>query len=312
MDEHLSDKVRQLKCLKSGKGVQYILDAAYKILGNPLLIHDMDYKLIAYNKNAVNDDPIWNEFVTNGTVDLNRLLFYKDETFFDMAAYAENITFMPSDRLKYDRVYGKLFTNGQIPVGCAAIVACNKPFESSDTELFRIVCDILNAELMDSEYYQNYGQAYMETLIAKLIDDSIEDKKLYAAHIANTYIGLGNHLRLAVVDFSASGIGSSQFAHFRDLCKRILPAYRYIIYSNNIIILMGADRENFRTNHGGLHKLYQLFEQYDMYAGISSRFEKSYELRKYFLEAVDALCFGMETNIRQRIFIYDEVCKKPL
>lgn len=29
MCEHLSDKIKQLKKLKSGKGVQYILDAAF-------------------------------------------------------------------------------------------------------------------------------------------------------------------------------------------------------------------------------------------------------------------------------------------
>jgi len=304
MCDYFLDKSEQLKTLENGKGVQYILDEAYKILGNPLLAHDMEYKLFAHNKDAVNDDPIWNELTTNGTVDLNRLEFYKSETFFDMAAYAEKVTFLPSDRLKYDRIFGKLFTRNQIQIGCVVIHACDKPFENSDIELFKIVCDILNKELSESEYYQNYGQAYMETLVGKLIGDRIDSKLLYTAHIESIYTGLKENIRLAVADISESDPTFNRLVIFRDLFKRTEASFKYAIYSNYIVILMNSDSEAFHIKQD-LHKLYRIFEQNNIYAGISNRFENLFELSRYYNEAIAALKHGLKTNGSQRIFPYD-------
>jgi len=306
MCDCLPDKSEQLKTITNGKGVQYILDEVYKILGNPLLAHDMEYKLIAHNKDAVNDDPIWNELTTNGTVDLNRLEFYKNETFFDMAAYAEKVTFLPSDRLKYDRIFGKLFTRDQIQVGCVVIHACDKPFENSDIELFEIVCDILNKELSESEYYQNYGQAYMETLVGKLIEDRIDNKLLYTAHIESIYKGLKENIRLAVADISRIDPTFNRLVFFRDLFKRTQPSFKYAMYLNHIVILMSSDSEAFHIKQD-LHELYRIFEQNNIYAGISSRFDNLFGLSRYYNEAVDTLKHGLKTNGGQRIFFYDKV-----
>lgn len=308
MCNHSPDKMEQLKNIKNGKGVQYILDEAYKILGNPLLMHDMDYKLIAFNKDAVNDDPIWNEFIKNGTIDFARLNFLKDETFFDMVAYAEKVTFLPSDRLKYERIFGKLFTRDQVQVGAVDIHACNKHFESGDMKLFEIVCDILNKELIDSEYYQNYGQAYMETLIGRLITGSLPNKLLYTAHIASLYIGLEANIRLAVADISQTDSAFNRLAYFRDLFRHAQSSFKYAIYSNYIIILMGSASEAFHMNQG-LQKLYEIFGQNNIYAGISGCFENSSDLRKYYDEAVDALNAGLKTNGSRRIFLCDRAGK---
>ena len=306
MRDYFQDKSEQLKTLENGKGVQYILDAAYKILGNPLLAHDMEYKLIAYNKDAVNDDPIWNELTTKGTVDYKRLEFYKNETFFDMVAYAEKVTFLPSERLKQDRIFGKLFTKDHIQVGCVVIHACYKPFENSDIELMKILCDILNKELDQSEYYQNYGQTYMETLVGKLIEDNLDNKMLYTAHIESIYIGLGVNIRLAVADISQVDPAFNQLVYFRDLFKQTQPSFKYVIYSNHIVILMSSDSKAFNIKQD-LHELYKIFEQNNIYAGISSRLENLFGLSRYYSEAVSALKHGLKTKGGQRIFLYDGV-----
>jgi hypothetical protein len=304
MCAYLLDKSERLKAIENGKGVQYICDEAYKILGNPLLVHDMEYKLLAHNKDAVNDDPIWNEFATNGTIDISRLEFYKNETFFDMVAYAEKVTFLPSDRLKHDRIFGKLFTKDQIQVGCVIMLECDKPFENNDMQLFEIVCDILSEELSESEYYRNYAQTYMETLVGKLIEDSLDNKLIdNTALITSIYAGLKGNIRLAVADISQIDPTFNQLVFFRDLFKRTQPSFKYVIYSNYIVILMCSDSEIFHIKHD-LHKLYKIFEQNNIHAGISSRLENLFILSKYYNEAVNALKHGLKTNDSQRIFPY--------
>lgn len=298
------NKTERMKALKNGKGIQYLLDEAYRILGNPIVTYDMEYKVIACTENAVTDDPIWNESVTTGMVSYDRLEFCKDECFFKRAPVREKIIFLTHDELKYDRLFTRLFTTNNMQVGYLCMVACYKPFDAEDPELFEAVCGIFNEELSASEFYQNYGQTHMETLVSKLIENNIEDIDLISS-MDSIYIGLKDILRLAVVDISQCDPGHTKLAYFRDIFKQIRPDFKYVIYSNYIVCL-------FSSGHTVLDiepiiKLYNIFEQNNLYAGISGYFENIFELPKYYNQAVNALSNGLKHNNDQRIFPYGEI-----
>lgn len=301
-----TNKIEQLRAIKTGKGVQHILDEAYIIFGNPILAHDMDYKVIAKTEMPITDDPIWNEFETTGMVGHDRLVFFRDECFFEMAANAKKITFLLSDKLKYDRIHGKLFTKNYIQVGCACIVECCHPFEDDTPEFFEILCSILDKELSKSELFRNYGQTYMETLVEKLIENSIEDINILTAHIESIYIGTKPNLYLAVADITQCDPTHTNLAYFRDLFKQTQPAFKYAIYSNYIVIIISSDDATLHVKKD-LNRLNRLFEQHNIYAGISSCFENLLELRKYYTEAVNALNGGLKNDGTQRTFQYKEI-----
>lgn len=306
MGERLSDKLEQLKAIESGGGVQHLLNEAHKILGNPIIMHDMEYKLMAHTENIVTDDPIWNELVTTDTVTPDRLELYKDEGFFDAVANAEKVTYLISDKLKYDRIFGKLFIKDLFQVGCVVITACDKTFEDDDLELFEVFCDILSEELSRDEFYQNYGQTYLETLVGKLIDGDIEDKKLYIAHVESIYHHCKENLYLTVVDIAKCDPEYTRLAYFRDFFKRTQPCFEYAVYSNFIVIIVSTDDVTLNVEKG-LNGLNGLFEEYNLYAGVSSRFDNLFELRKYYKEAVSALNHGLSGGSGRRIFLFDEI-----
>lgn len=273
--------------IKNGNGIQYILNEAYKILGNPILIHDMEYKLIDCNKNILVDDPIWIEFVSTGTVSNNWLEFFKNECFIESAANTKKVTFLISDSLKYPRIYGKLFNKDKLQVGCACMVAYNKPFEDQDPEIFEMICDTISEEFGRTEYYQKYGQMYFDILIKELIH-GIEDKELYAAHIESIYMHLKNNIYLAVVDFSKCNSEHSSLEYYRNLFKHLYPSFKYAIYLNYIIIMISTDN-NFMNIKKELRCFKKIFEKDNIYMGISSCFYNLYELPKYYNEAIDKL-----------------------
>lgn len=297
------NKIEKITSLKIGKGVRYLLNEAYKILGNPILVHDMEYKIIAYTDNIVTDDPIWNEFTITGTVGRDRLEFYKNEKFLDTAANAKKVTFLISDKLKYDRIIGKLFNSDNIQIGLAAIEAHN-PFSDDMLEIFECFCNVLNEEFSKSEYYRDYGQKYQEYLINKLINGDIEDKKDYTAHVESVYINLKKYLYLAVADTTQCDPEHIRLSYFRDLFKKTQPSYKYSIYSDYIIIIISSNNEILSVKKD-LNKLNKVFGRNNIYAGISSCFENLFELKKYYTEAVRALNYGLKSKGSQRFFQYD-------
>lgn len=305
MSVNLPDKSERLKAIESGKGIQYILDEAYRILGNPILMHDMEYKVIAYTEGITTDDPIWNEFVTDGTVSDKTIKLFKEEGFIDAVANTRKITLMISDRLKHERISGKIFVKDNIRVANLVVVACNKRFEIGDYPLIETLCEIVSAELCKSEFYQSYGQTYQEDLLKKLIEGSIEDQRLYMARIENISEGLKDYFYLAVAEGPLCDAPEyAQLAYFRDQFKQVQGEFKYIIYSNYIVIIMSTDAATLNIKRD-LKKLNQFFVENNIYAGVSNRFHNLFELRKYYIEAVNALRHGLKMNESQWFFSYD-------
>lgn len=290
--------------LKNGKGIPYLLQKAYAILENPILMHDMEYKVIAHNENVVTDDPIWIEYATNGTVGADWLDFFKNECFIETAANAKTITFLTSDKLQYNRIFGKLFNKNNIQIGCACMVACNKPFEEEDSLLFEEICAVFSKEFGKNQYYTDYGQAYLEKLLAELIA-GISDKDLYTAHVESIYMHLQTNLYFAVADIGEATSDAAKLAQCRDAFRKTQPEYTYAVYDKYVLIIISIDDSQLYVEKH-LKQLYRLFRKNMIRVGISSCFDNLFELPRYYKEACKALQAGLE-NAAQGVFLYEQL-----
>lgn len=299
------DKPEQIKSLRNAKGIQHILNSAYEILGNPMLIFDMEFVLTAYSEGAVTDDPIWGEFMTNGRLCDETVAFFKSESFIDEVANStifDGVTYLISDKLKYDRIFGQIYNKEHVPVADLVAVACDRPFEDDTPELIAAICSVLSKKLSKNEFYQDYGQVYQESIIKELLDGN---KELYSAHVANIDKDLKANIFVAVADITQCDPACAKLMYFQDLFRRTRPSFKYAVYSNHIVILISSDNMTLRVKKD-LNKLYALFEQHNIYVGISSGFENLYELRHYYNKALEALDCGLKSNVEQRIFLYIE------
>lgn len=285
-------KMEQVKKLKKCKGIQHLLNEFSIIIENPMLIHDMEYSLIAYTDGNIADDPIWNEFMAHGRLSRETIEFCMRECFIDAVSNCDGVTYLISDKLKYDRIFGQLYNSDHMPVADLCAVAYNKPFDKDAPALIKTICDKLSKELGGDDYYQNYGQTYQESIMRKLIEGTIEDRRLYSGHLANIYMGLKTNIYLVVADIAQSGAAHENLKYFKDLFMRTQPAFKYVIYDNYIVILISTNSKTFNAEKN-LAGLYELFEQNSIFFGISSSFENLFEMPIYYNEAVSALKNGL-------------------
>ena len=303
---NLNDQLKKLHKIKNGQGIQYILDKTYEIVGNPALIFDMDYKLIASPTGAVNDDPIWCEFMAHGKLSHDTVEFFKNESFIDSVANCtqfDEVTYLFSNKLKYDRIFGQLHNQDQLPVADLVMVACKHPFEQDTPMLVKTVCNIISEELSQNEYYQNFGQIYQDNIVKLLIDAAIDDKGIYAGHVSNIERGLKSHIFMIVVDTSQAQHANEGIEYYRNLFKKVQPDYKYSVYADYIVILISSGSAKLSIKRG-LNELNELFEQENIFAGISSCFDNLFELHKYYFEAMDALNNGKKAGSGRRITFF--------
>ena len=296
-------KQQQIRGLEKGQGIHYLLDKASHIFRNPIAMFDTYYALIAYT-DVETDDPVWNELISTGTFSMKTQKFFAEESFNEDAANANGLTMMKSNQLKYDRMAAIVRNSEQVWVANIVIVACNTPFEPDDPAAFEALADALTSEIRDDEHYTAYGRAYHEAFINKLINQEIDDPRLYTGHVQILYAGFESYLYVAVVDVSRNDVFRDRPADFRDLLLRRYPSFKFAIFSDYIIILLSSKNRIFP-----FHLIFGTrdnpLDRDNIFVGVSGSFENPYQLHIHYHEAVTALKDGMKRDTHQRIFVYN-------
>ena len=307
----LNTKIEQLYGIEKGKGVQYILDRTREIMGNPALIFDMEYRLIASPTDAENDDPIWCEFLRYGKLSIKTIEFFKNESFIDSVANCtqfDGVTYLFSSNLKYNRIFGQVYNKAGMPVADLVMVECEGDFEEDTPELIRAVCNIITEEIGMDEHYQSYGQSYQDSIIELLINGDIDDRGIYSGHVSNIDKGMKNNIFLAVAKVPQSNPSYTYLAFYRDMLKREEPSYKYSIYSGYIIILISSNSPTLKVRKD-LRNLLRPLERRRIRVGISAGFENLFDMRRHYLEALCALNSGKIFTGGLQISLYEK--KRP-
>ena len=297
-------KLEQIKALKKGNGIQSLLDSANKIFCNPIVMFDTNYDLISYTDIA-SDDPIWNELITNRTFSMKTQRFFEQECFVEDVANADKIVIMKSNKLKYDRILGNIFNSENIKVANIVMVESCASFADEDPIAFEKLADKITHEIKHDEYYTSFGRAYHESLINKLLDQTIVDPGIYASHVQILFEGFKDYLYLAVVDVSQSCINQDRLVYFKDLFESKYRSSKFAVHFDYLVMIMSSKYNKFYRKRF-FNKHYSLLDQNDLFIGVSSCFENLFELHKYYNEAVSSLKDRMNSGNDQRVFLYEE------
>ena len=293
-------KLAQINALSEDRGIQYLLDAAFNILHNPIVMFDTNYDLKAYT-DVTSDDPLWNEIISTGTFSMKTQEFFAKECFTEDVANADKLVILKSSKLKYDRVLGYIFNSDNIKVANLIMVGCAAPFETEDMEAFEKLTDKITCEIKNDGYFTAYGRAYHEAIINKLLDGVINEPMIYTPHVQILYDGLEDYLYVAVVDVTHSDIHQKELVYFKNLLENMYRSFKYAIYSNYIVMIMSSKHKIFHEEQF-FDECNNPFVQNNLFVGISSNFESLYDLREHYDNAVATLKKGIGSSSVQRVF----------
>jgi len=298
------NKLEQIKALKKNSSIQELLNEAQGILLNPIAMFDMYYSLIAYTETKT-DDPIWNELISTGTFSMETQKFFADAYFTLNVSSADRIVVLKSELLKYDRVLAYAFNRNHIKVANLVMVACTTPFTADDFVAFNAFAEKITARIRNDGYYTEYGKAYHNDLIGKILDGYIKDTRIYAPHIQILYDGFEGNLYLAVVSVGSGETENDRLVHIRDLLMEKYKSFKFAVYSGHIVMIISSKQDSFCVNRI-FGKYDELFSSNDLFVGVSNCFENMYDLREFYDEAITALNSKGEENSETRVLLYDD------
>lgn len=288
------NKSSQLEVMENGKGIQYLLDNAYRIFQNPICIHDLSFDLIAYT-DVPCDDPIWDELTSNKTIGLETKTFYAEKWMEDVAN-SDKAVLLKSDRYQYERIVTSIVNRDNIKVAYMIMVASGSPIDKEDIDACKKLAEKIESEIFNDGYYTTYGRLYHEILIKKLLEQSIEDTRFFTGYVQILYDGFDDYLYLAVVDVLENDI-----SQIRDMLQSKFPSFKFAVYFDYIVVILSS-KYKFISDDRNSKKYCSFANEQNWFIGVSESFENIYELRRHYDLVVEKLRNGSRQYSGQRVF----------
>ena len=299
-------KVEQINALEVGSGIQFLLDSAYGILGNPLFVIDINYNLLAY-KGEPQEDPNWAEIVTLGTYSMETLEQLAGEGLIEDITNAEKTAILRNSKLAYAKAAGHITNKDGTNVALLMMTEYAAAFDAESLAAFEALAERITCEIRDYDYFTIIAMTLHEDKINLLLDETIKNPFLFNPQAQVLYDAFEEYLYVAVVSLERNSlleyVYRNRLSYIESMLKTSFPSFKYSVHKDHIVMLMSSNNRYFYgVPYFSAHAA--LFEQNGLRMGISESFENIYELRKYYDQAVSVLAQGLAAGDGQRIFLH--------
>lgn len=276
--------------ISNNQGVQDLLDLSEDMLGNHIDVLDSTFKLLAYTKNIVTDDPVTNDLIHFGyhpRKTLDRLQKYRRFEQYE----TENDVIVSTDYVMSDYVTVKKVFRRRGNYFLIVVMVCCTKFTDGVLDLFRMLIDSLQYYTVEKRF------ADSESPLSNFADDIFSGKVSAVSEIQDRAATIGVSFRgdynLFLLRFSDTG----NFP-FGLIVMQLSLALRYanvFQYKHSIIVLNQNMRYD-NSRESSREKLSLISGALDGTAscvgGVSNSFKDLSEMPMAYNQAVAAMHFG--------------------
>ena len=306
--------IESIKALENGKGIQHLLDSAYKIFNNPLYMIDSSYNFIAASHGPM-EIAAWSDLVTTGTYSLEvkeylaqANLYYAVTNTHDVIAKSKNALYVPKDDIKrYSSVTEHIFNRDSEAIGSLVMYEYYSSLGDDSLPAFEVLVEKIEHEIQDYEYFIRLPTINFEVMVHTLLDRTAKPTIVHQSQASMARMHYDKYLYVVAVYTPQRNmqdkVHRSRLEYLRSLLKRKYPKpLIYAIYTDHIVMMRGSEFETF-DKAMPLGDDYEFFTNNDLYVGVSKSFVDVFEFGVNYDEAIAALRKGVEASNGKRVFI---------
>lgn len=299
------NSAKLLNSLISGKGIDHIVNVGCEILGNPICILDLSFKLIASSKNIVVDDPIWIELLTKGYCSYEFVPMASIQKFIEVVHKSKTPVFMGKDKFRIPRIISNIKVDNKV-VGYITALECEKPFTRSDIELIFLLCKVVSSEMQKSKFVQNIKGLRYENFIMDLLCGKDLDKKAIEERLNFLDLHFKNNLYVLVATVPQNNFVNISLHRIRDTIEYMLVDSKSIIYNDSVVVLISCN-DKVSPSKDNFKKLTEFFKKNNIYGGLSRCFQSLTDIKEYYVQSMKSIELGIHLKINKFIFSYEDL-----
>lgn len=277
---------RLMSALGSGKGLPALMELAGELLENPVALGDISLTVLYSSRDMPPEVPMSKvgEIPPDFTTDPEFITFNEK-------AYRSDAPVLTGVQYGGYRTMITRLTSGDLVVGYLSVLLCHRPYEPADTDVLRLIRCALGAELNKDLSLLTHKKSQAEEYLLNLLgakSPHVPGVPMRNNADAIIRLGINKNALLYVLIFKMPGVSDANgpSRQIRHQLQAHTGGKVCVYYKANIIIL----REGHLPAPTDITADFRHFlDQYNLICGISYPFTQISDLRRHYLQAVEAL-----------------------
>lgn len=296
--------------LAEGRNIREIVKYGAEVLGNPLMLLDSTFHVIAYHVYGIVEDDLWNDTIREGKKEIRKK--YMEQVWVEELMREVHQKRKPIitdyDEKRIRRVVNQIMVGKRI-IGYIVCIESVQMFCEDIAERTELVCKALSIALQQMHSYEtaNIDGEPIDEIIRGLISGTDSAEEYYRTIFDHIFKKENAYYYMAVARYLQQD-STLSYTEFYDLKDRIELRYdrlRVIYFDQDVLILFTAGNEGELNRI--MNQLSVFFHSYHMSAGLSNPFSDVCEIRTYYGQAVRALKTGKEIDTSMTISRFSDV-----
>lgn len=303
-----SNMYRLIQILHSNKGIQELIDEAFKVLGNPIMLVDAGYKILAASQVKVENRPDLEEQNTQGYMNEKNIAAMKKARLYEKAREHKYPYYSKEAEKTEGWITALVFVHG-IESAHIAVSDSYRPFSDEDFELIDFLCKLVSLELQKTDFYKTNESLKHSFFLSELLDNHIRDLSVINNRIQNLNWKITEFMYVMTITEQQADFFDRKAQLISKQLHQLFPYSRWVIYEGRIVFLIcltDGSKKIFEEDS----QLTDFLNINNLCAAISRCFSSFIDVRKYYEESMTAYEFGMSLSPDKKIFLYEDfICQ---
>ncbi|MBU3206700.1 helix-turn-helix domain-containing protein [Clostridium algidicarnis] len=285
-------------------GLDYIIKVASEILCNPIIIVDINYKILANSTLDDITDKYWRKNIKKGYCSYDFISEIKKMKDMQIGIKSNE----PFEVVCKGSPVIKLVSAikiGSTHVGNIILLSCKRKLLPKDNELLVLTSKIVAGEMKKDNFYKNTKNIAYERIIYDILDGKLSNKEVFNERIKNSNTKFPKKISVFVFDISNYSSYRRQSNYLTDTFNLLFPLKDLVYYKDNIILI--NDNEKVDEPLQEQEKLKEFLTENKIYLGISKEFSNMIECQKYYFQSIKAIKIGKIRNPKDFIINYRDI-----
>jgi len=282
-----------------------LLKTAYEYIGNPILINDTSFRLIAHTNHPDVDDPFWMDFINNTYLSSDIVSDFKTTRLYERILKSKGPVFGLWENAKYRRLISNIMIGNKI-VAQLFVLEFEREFTDLDYELISLLSEVISEDMQKEKPVVNTKQTMYEYFLTDLLNGKLKDaetinerSKLFDLHLKDEYVLALDWMRLDTSKMSLVSIVN--------ILESLVLDSKVIVYNNYIVMIFSGAKTTPEEYQNELHNVNAFLKRVPVIAGLSRRFKSLQDFQKRFQQAVKAMEIGYKIHFEDNLIKYDDV-----
>ena len=288
---------RFLQALIDNRDAQELIDIGFEMLGNPIMLIDSNFKVIAYTHNISVEDQNW--YLSQKSEYIPFDIFMKNDNF--AQARKSNHTFKAKEKnANFETIYSTIQIDNKLT---AYLVAPNhiKEICDEDIEIIEFIKSVLTLHFQKSKLRAMNQMS--RSLFIDLLDGRIADNDTIETRCRRlNWILHGNYYILTI----RSKVRSDEQAleQIGEMVQKIIMGSKYAIYRDVVVVLVTTKKRDFPESHR--IAITEVLKKHDLNAGVSNCYNSLKDTGGQFNMSMLAIEFGTKSAPGELLYLYED------